>query len=260
MSEQDTYNDFESLCAGYVLDALTAEENREFEKMLSSATAEQREIYQDMINVRDDLALSAVSGKPREDLFVNVLNEISDSESKTDKQANILPMWAWRAAAAILLAGFLGLALFSQQLSETVDEQQTVITQLESDLEHRNELLAILESREVNLILMAGLEASPEGYGKIIWDPENRRALLQVANLPEPAEDKDYQLWLIKDQQDPISAGVFSFERTATDLFYRIDQLEEDPSDISNIFAVTLEPKGGMPQPTGDMYLFGEKN
>jgi len=107
---------------------------------------------------------------------------------------------------------------------------------------------------------MAGQETNPNGYGKIIWDPENERALLQVANLPEPAEDKDYQLWLIKDQQSPVSAGVFSFDQPSTDLFYKIESLNERPSDISNTFAVTLEPKGGAPQPTGSMYLLGQQN
>lgn len=112
----------------------------------------------------------------------------------------------------------------------------------------------------MNLILMAGLDVNPDGYGKIIWDPENDRALLQVANLPKPPEDKDYQLWLIKDDQSPISAGVFSFAQPSTDLFFKIDQLNQDPSELSNTFAVTMESKGGVPQPTGDMYLAGQQN
>ena len=186
----------------------------------------------------------------------------------------MFPLWIYKAVAAILLAGFLGFALYSQQQSSLVYQKETQITVLQSELEQRNELitqletelerkaelLAILESREVNLILMAGQETNPYGYGKIIWDPVNERALLQVSNLPEPAEDKDYQLWLIKDQQSPVSAGVFSVEESTMDLFYKIDNLNEQPSDESNTFAITLEPKGGAPQPTGSMYLLGQQN
>jgi len=288
MSESETYNDFESLCAGYVLGALNREEERKFEQMLEDATPEQMRIYSQMTRIKDDLSLAADPMEPSDALFDRILDDIDASDSsnihnissggdskKTDRsRSGSSPGWILKAAAAVLFAGLLGLALYTQQQSSLIDQKETqisvlqsevenqnqLLTQLETELERKNELLAILESREVNLILMAGLETSPDGYGKIIWDPENERALLQVANLPEPAEDKDYQLWLIKDEQDPISAGVFSFERTSTDLFYRIDRLEERPSDISNTFAVTLEPKGGMPQPTGDMYLVGQNN
>lgn len=293
MSEQETYNDFESLCAGYVLGALSEEEKQTFEKMLDKATPEQMEIYRQMVQIKDDLALGANPMEPSDDLFDDIMDKISTGKpsenpvnnSKTqDKNENqnenskisgsILPLWTYKAVAAILLAAFLGLILFTQQQTTLVDQQETqisvlqseleqsneLLTQLETELERKEELLAILEAREVNLILMAGQETNPDGYGKIIWDPENERALLQVANLPEPAEDKDYQLWLIKDQQSPVSAGIFSFEQSSTDLFYKIGQLNESPSDVSNTFTVTLEPKGGAPQPTGSMYLLGQQN
>jgi anti-sigma-K factor RskA len=263
MSEKETYNDFESLCSGYVLNALTEKERREFEKLLESATDEQRALYEEMTEARDEMALAVDAPKPSDELFIEVLNRISDEP----KLAPVIPLFLYRLAAAILLIGVIGLALFSQQLSGDLDEkvavieqQSSTITELQTELERRNELLAILESREVNFVIMAGLDVNPDGYGKVIWDTENQRALLQLANLPAPPEDRDYQLWLIKDDQSPISAGVFNFERPSTDLFFKVEELREDPSDIMNMFAVTLEPKGGMPQPTGDMYLFGQEN
>ncbi|WP_340105546.1 anti-sigma factor [Rhodohalobacter sp. 8-1] len=289
MSEQETPNEFESLCAGYVLGALSEEDRLTFEKMLDEASPKQMEIYRQMVRIKDDLSLAADPTEPSVDLFDKILDDISEGETSgsagrsgsapsqyniSSGNGNVLPIWAFKAAAAVLLAGVLGLALYSQQQSSLVDQKETqisvlqseleqrneLLTQLETELERKEELLAILESREVNLILMAGQETNPDGYGKIIWDFENEQALLQVANLPEPADDQDYQLWLIKDQQSPISAGVFSFEQPSTDLIYRIDRLKERPSDISNTFAVTLEPKGGAPQPTGNMYLVGQQN
>jgi len=263
MSEKETYNDFESLCTGYVLNALSEEERRQFEKMLENASNEELALLEELTEARDEMALAAESPEPRDDLFIDILSEIS----KEPRKAPIIPIWGYRLAAAILLIGLLGLVMFSQQLSGTLDEktavieeQTTIITELQTELEKRNELLAILESREVNFVIMAGLDVNPEGYGKVIWDTENQRALLQLANLPAPPEDRDYQLWLIKDEQSPISAGVFNFERTSTDLFFKVEELQEQPSDIMNMFAVTLEPKGGMPQPTGDMYLLGQEN
>ncbi len=268
MSEKETYNDFESLCAGYVLDALSDEERNKFEALLSTATQEQREIYEQMRSAKDEIALAAEPLEPSNQLFSKIISEINKKENGTaPKSASIIPLWTYKLAAAVFLTGFLALALFTQQLSNSVEEKvsqinylQNELVYLESELEQRDELLAILESREMYLVLMDGLDTSPDGYGKILWDPEGERALLQVANLPQPADDKDYQLWLIKDEQSPVSAGIFNFERPGTDLFYRIDALAEAPSEISNTFAITLEPKGGVPQPTGEMYLVGQKD
>lgn len=270
MSKQQFTDDFESLCAGYVLDALSEKERTDFEKMLKSASAEQLALLKEMRESRDEMAFAVDAPAPSDDLFIDILNEISDEP----KQASVLPLWIYQAAAALFLVGFLGLAFFSQQMSGSLDEKESIIsdqmstiinnmdtiTRLESELEQRNELLAILESREINFVVMGGQDVNPDGYGKVIWDTENERALLQLANLPAPPEDKDYQLWLIKDDQDPISAGVFNFEQPSTNLFFRVEQLQERPSEIQNIFAVTLEPRGGVPQPTGDMYLAGSGN
>ncbi len=102
---------------------------------------------------------------------------------------------------------------------------------------------------------MDGLKVNPVGYGKIIWDPEKRSAILQVSNLPAVPSDKDYQLWVIKDKK-PISVGVFAVNDTMSN-FFKIENLAvTNPKEIA-AFAVTLEPKGGMPQPTGDMYMMG---
>jgi anti-sigma-K factor RskA len=73
--------------------------------------------------------------------------------------------------------------------------------------------------------------------------------------MPAVPTDKDYQLWVIKDNK-PISAGVFAVNDTKSN-FFKIENLAvTNPKEIG-AFAVTLEPKGGMPSPTGDMYMMG---
>lgn len=96
---------------------------------------------------------------------------------------------------------------------------------MEDELAYQSELLAVLASRGMRLVSMDGLDPSPDGFGKVVWDVENQRAVLQMANLPAPPEDKDFQLWLIKDDQAPQSSGVFSFEQSSQDLFFKTEQL-----------------------------------
>ncbi|MDQ4144035.1 MAG: anti-sigma factor [Actinomycetota bacterium] len=75
--------------------------------------------------------------------------------------------------------------------------------------------------------------------------------VLLAANLPEPGEDRVYQLWLIGD--NIRAAGLF-----------RPDQrglvVEPVVADLSNTrgFGVTIEPRGGSPQPTSDLLLYGK--
>lgn len=259
MSDSKKHTDFEALCAGYVMDALSAEERNAFEKMLEHASPEQRKIYADMLAVKDELALVASPLSPPDKLEDSILNSLPKKEGPKPDSAkvfNISPV-IFRVAAAILLIVTLSLSYLSYQLSDTVSSQENRLTELTNQLEKQEQLLDILSAREITFVNMNGLDPSPEGYGKIIWDPQRGRAVLQLANLPAPPADRDYQLWLIKDDGNPISAGVFNFNQPSDDLFFTVDQLNESPSELSNTFAVTLEPKGGVPQPTGDMFLAG---
>ncbi|NBC04209.1 MAG: hypothetical protein GVY20_10950 [Bacteroidetes bacterium] len=281
MTNEEQHNDFEALCAGYVLDALTDKENRQFEEMLRDATPEQIQLFEDMMEIRDELALASEPTSPSLKVEENIMAAITGEKKKPQSDelevkagsANIIPIWAYQAVAAILLIASLTFVYITfdlsetvdtqdsqiTDLSETVDSQQSQISELQSQLNRQEQLLTVLSGREITLVNMNGLDPSPEGYGKILWDPDQGEAVLQLANLPAPPQDKDYQLWLIKAGQNPISAGVFNFERPSTDLFFRVEQLNEEPSEESNTFAVTLEPKGGVPQPTGDMFLLGEQ-
>lgn len=180
-------------------------------------------------------------------------------DREASRRASSRSTGAYKLAAVLLLVVSTGLAYLTLDLRSTVSDQQAVITQLEGEVQQQQELLTVLAAREARLINMGGLDASPEGYGKIVWAPTEGRAVLQMANLPPPPQNKDYQLWLIKDEQAPISAGVFHFDQSRRDLFFVVDQFDAEPSPSANAFAVTLEPEGGMPQPTGDMFLLGQQ-
>jgi anti-sigma-K factor RskA len=69
---------------------------------------------------------------------------------------------------------------------------------------------------------------------------------------PSP-DDKSYQLWVVPMEGSPISAGVFNPATSDT-----AHWMSKVPEGIApKMFAITLEPAGGMPQPTGPMVLVG---
>ncbi len=275
MTNEKKHNEhFEELCAGYVLDALEPEEREQFEELLREADDEQLELFHSMSSAANQLAFSMEPAEPaagvKERLMARISEEqdedgaagttpISREEDSTDFDRSTFAI----AASFALLLVTLSLVFYSFNLrndlgskEEVIEQQQARITELKSEIQQKEELLSILEAREVDLVIMAGLEVNPDGYGKIIWDSKNDRALLQVSNLPPVPADKDYQLWIIKNNK-PVSAGVFAVNDPKKDAFFKIDKMQA-PEATADAFAITMEPKGGVPQPTGDMYLLGK--
>lgn len=262
-------NRFTELCAGYVLNALSEAEISEFLQLLEEASSEELALYEELKAVASEMAvLSTKVGNPSASVKKKIM-EVITKRTRVNATPKIAPIYSWNwyrlAAVACFLfaATTLGLFFYSQSLQNEiqikenlVSEQQTIIRRLETEVERKEELLTILEARDVDLVLMDGMEdMSPNGYGKVMWDKVSGRALLQVANIPSVPTDKDYQLWFIVNGE-PVSAGVFTVDDPARDNFFKIEHLQSSASE--GAFAITMEPKGGMPQPTGDMYLLGD--
>jgi anti-sigma-K factor RskA len=75
--------------------------------------------------------------------------------------------------------------------------------------------------------------------------------VLFVHGLPAPPPGKTYQLWLIA-AGAPIGAGVFGVDESGS---ARHTAVAPVPLDAAVTVAVTLEPAGGVEQPTGPVVL-----
>lgn len=271
MSNDNNHTDrFEELCAGYVLNGLDTDERAEFEKMLDAATDEQRQFYEKLRSAANNLAFNVNRAEPPaavKDRLMQVIKEdIEEQQAGAGKDGDD-DGFEWRkfaiAASFALLLVSLSLLFYALNLrsdlqarTDELQQKEQTITALQQEIERKEDMLAILEARQVDMVLMQGMEASPQGYGKIIWNADRQQALLQVSNLPPVPADKQYQLWIIRNNE-PISAGLFAVNDPKRDTFFIIEQMAPADRQSANAFAVTLEPKGGMPKPTGDMYLMG---
>lgn len=189
------------------------------------------------------------------------------------------------AAAFALLALSAGLVTWSVSLRGTIAEQRasieardgliaqladslsgadsmrTTVVALRDSLSRKETLLAVLRCPAMREIALAnpGADsgAAPSRGGKVMWDPDHGFAVVQVA-LPREPDDKDYQLWMIRDGK-PVSAGVFHVDRAPDSLgeVYRLDRIAPTEPRPRDAFAITVEPKGGVPKPTGAMVLSG---
>ena len=115
-----------------------------------------------------------------------------------------------------------------------------------------DDLVRILTSPTAKMASLSGTLKAKEAYAMVFVEPGTRRGFFYANNLPSLPTGMTYQLWVITDK--PISAGVFTL-----DPGHKGRLLMRDIPDVSRIkkLAVSLEPEGGRPQPTGSIYLVG---
>lgn len=111
--------------------------------------------------------------------------------------------------------------------------------------------------RESNALMglrLTALEAKDASYGSakvmVAWDAYQHRGVISLQNLPQPQPGHDYQLWVLDPNAEaPISAGVIPAEAISRSFTVR-------PLSMGSPgFAISLEPLGGRPSPTGPILL-----
>jgi anti-sigma-K factor RskA len=104
--------------------------------------------------------------------------------------------------------------------------------------------------------LTSKLEPFANASAVIVWDAERHRGVVKLVNVPPPASGKDYQLWVIDEKrpEHPVSAGVVPMAAAGAT---RMPFTTTQPIEKAQMFAISVEPAGGMPKPTGDIVLTG---
>jgi anti-sigma-K factor RskA len=161
-------------------------------------------------------------------------------------------LWGWRELA--LRAAHEHIQSRDAEI-RTLSEQNTLLTQRNQRLTSEIAGLAASDTRVISLI---GQQVAPSASARVFIEPANRRAVVFFSNLPTNANDKSYQLWIIRsDQSAPQSAGVFD----ATSNGSATVTVENLPVDTTiKAMAVTVEPRGGVPQPTNANYVLMGKS
>jgi anti-sigma-K factor RskA len=138
-----------------------------------------------------------------------------------------------------------------------LEDVRAQLTQRESSLQRlarqTDEFTGLLKNPASKVVSLSGSDMAKSAGAFILFDPVTKKAWLYAFNLPALPNGKVYQLWAIDDK--PVSAGVFGLD-TGQKGRMLIRNLQE--FSRTKKFAVTVEPDGGMPQPTGAIYLVGQ--
>jgi anti-sigma-K factor RskA len=256
------------LAAGYALGSLERADRVRFEALLEAgdpaAVAGLREFQSTVVAVAEDVR-EAPSADVRRALMARIAAEGGDAERamrpapaavtalRTARSSRIWPViWAG-AMAAGLAAIAVGLGV-SASYERRIAELSREAGALREELGRQQSVVAILRDPATQVVGLAGQSASPEARARMLWHA-TAGGIFVAAGLPPAPPGKAYQLWAIAGQNPPVSAGVFTVDARGTGSLHvpplpgiaRVD-----------VFAVTLEPAGGLPAPSGAMYLVGK--
>jgi anti-sigma-K factor RskA len=174
-----------------------------------------------------------------------------------------LPGWLAAAAALVLASGMglwaLELRSSLEAMNARVEKAEQEVVEMRRTLGQAEERTRILQAHNNVLFApdtlrvdLAGQPAAPGATARAFMSREN--GVVFTANaLPALPADKAYQLWVIADGK-PVSAGLVTPDPSG-----HAAQLFKMPPDLVALqaVAVTIEPAGGVPAPTGDKVLVG---
>ena len=164
----------------------------------------------------------------------------------------------WLAAMEAVAASVLLFVAFSNnaELRRTTESLRTQVQELQTRILEQQVQMASLTSTDVHIANLVGQNDTPGARARLFWDQQRRHWSVYVNNLPPAPANRSYQLWFVPKTGNPVSAGVFNTAANGSAV------VEADvPAGLDLMAAaVTPEPFGGVPQPTGRFALLGALN
>jgi anti-sigma-K factor RskA len=265
MTDHDRHGE---LAGPYVLGLLSADDRREFEAHLQGCPECRLEVREAELvaeglgravdpqeppaGLRDRVLAAALAARPAE--FPRSLRPVNRPPSRT--------LAPWLLAAASLAAVAFGLYSWTLQarLRETeaaLRAAQARLATIESQVaslrhasDETTQTADVLSAPDVVRVELAGQADAPRARGRALWSP-TRGLVLAANNLPALPEGRVYQLWLVTDSAK-ISAGLMRPDSAG-----RMQGTSRVTTPQPVAIALTIEPDGGVPAPTGAIYLVG---
>ena len=123
---------------------------------------------------------------------------------------------------------------------------------LSTMLSQKDSMIAAMTGPDVKVVPLMN-QGNTQPLGRMMWNRASNDWIMVTYNLRQPKAGMTYQVWLVTDNQK-ISAGTFRPDaegKTFMHARYALDR------NALRAVAITEEPEGGMPAPTGPMVVAG---
>ena len=239
----------EELLPAYALGALDGDDLRELEEHLDAGCEECR---RQLAHWQQDLVLRMTAG--------------AATAAGTAPSPRRRSWWLPLAAAALLAVAVWGVAGQTRlrgelerltaerdRLARQVAVLDHEVTLAREAAERASQALQVVAAPGVKSVVLTGLGPAPQAKGQTYVNPRQGGALFYAFDLPALPQGKTYELWYIAAGK-PVPAGTFAVDPQGA-ASVRVERVP----DVASIeaWAVTVEPAGGVPQPTGAMVLKG---
>ena len=257
MKHTELTDDLQERASLYAAGAMTDSERAEYARHLQEdqCTVCQAEV-KELQSAISYFAFTLPQSSPSPAVKTRLMEQARNSAPVMQRSRRGFRWIQWLSAAAALAAIAVAMVLSrtNTDLRHEADLLRSRIAQLEVQLAGQQNTIATLTSSGVRVVDLAGQGSTVQASGRIFWDQQQKRWLFSVRNLPPAPADKNYQLWFVPKSGNPRSATVFN---TAADGSLSIEVAVPDEITELKAAAVTTEPLGGLPQPTGAFVLLG---
>lgn len=237
----------------YVMGLASEAERQEFETncVQYSEVAEARNVFEVALEKQllgDAVAVPGFLKEQIEEKLKSSATETTIAEAEEERTSvRGIGIWRWIAAASlVLMAGSIYWAITTnKKYQDLLTQSKSLEAQVQQSAAQINEVRDDLDKLRNHPMKTAALKGSDNrAYAIVYWDTvsASRDVYLMINNLPQPASDKQYQLWALLNGR-PIDLGMIEVKQQR--LLYRMKNVQN-----AQAFAITLEPKGGSDQPT----------
>ena len=251
----------------YATGSLSAVERKGVEEMLQ----QNKEVRDELNEIERALESYAFAHavQPSSNVLKSILSNIETKQIKEGPSAktielnpanksvsNTIRYLAYAASILLFLSVAINIYYYNNyqrvqvELADMKDQNTMLADQyngLQVDFQKVQSDMNIIKSPSFLAVTMKGQPVSPNAIAVVYWDKATGKVYINANNLPAPEQGKQYQLWALKDGK-PIDGGVFDLKG---------EILEMKNITDADAFAVTLEPQGGVPSPTGAIYVVG---
>lgn len=250
----------------YALGVLEGEEKAAFEAHVPACAA----CAEKLAEARGRIALLAFAAprvEPSASVKERLMRQIHAAPAGAGAQRQRAPRQPERAEgffgrwwpAAVLVPVSALLILISirlwQENAHLVDElgvERVELQKQQAQLDEARHVVALMEAKDTMTVALASKPGMAKGDVRVMYNAKMGMAMCDGWVDPAPA-NKSYQLWLVPMEGKPISAGLVEYSNGPMKPW----MVKLPPGVEAKAFAITLEPEGGMPQPTGPMVLVG---
>lgn len=271
-----THEDYKELLSAQALSALDAADARALNTHLEGCT----DCRSEMVELADAAALLASQAEPlepstkvREQILASVRAEVragfrSDRVSAdiSQRDGNIIAfepparnIWSSLGSFGALAATFAFVALIitlavlwqkNRTMQIELARLKAEMNQTQAQLDRQHAMGELLTSPDAHMAKLTGTNVAPGAHAMLAYD-KSGHAMLMAKGLPSAPEGMAYQLWYIKDNKK-MPGKVFTPDAAGDGMLE--DQIPTVAREAA-VFAITLEPKGGVQVPTGSIYL-----